>query len=246
MNKLAAQWILEAEGGLVDNPNDPGGVTKYGISKAAFPDLDIVNLTPEQAIAIYASDYWEPAKCPALPQALALVHFDAAVNCGVGQAARFLQQAVGVSVDGIVGPLTIAAAWKTHDVVSHYLDTREAFYRKLAQANPAEGVFLDGWLNRLANLKAFVAAIKKQWLAERTRCQSCGMPVIYDKKYRSGSPYCSYCHDGESFVKDMTLADMRAKVNGLLQGRKAPAATRLYMHWRLATLRRWRNPPGVR
>lgn len=158
MNKLAAQWILQAEGGLVDNPADPGGVTKYGISKAAFPDLDIVNLTPEQAIGIYAADYWEPAKCPALPQAMALVHFDAAVNCGVGQAARFLQQAVGVTVDGIVGPVTIAAAWKAPEAVGAYLSVREAFYRRLAQANPAEGVFLDGWLNRLANLKAFVAA----------------------------------------------------------------------------------------
>ncbi len=158
MNKLAGQWILEAEGGLVDDPNDPGGLTKYGISQAAFPDLDIRNLTPEQAIGIYATDYWEPAKCPALPQALALVHFDAAVNCGVGQAARFLQQAVGVTVDGIVGPVTIAAAWKAPEAVGAYLSVREAFYRRLAQANPAEGVFLDGWLNRLANLKAFVAA----------------------------------------------------------------------------------------
>ena len=158
MNKLAGQWILEAEGGLVDDPNDPGGLTKYGISQAAFPDLDIRNLTPEQALGIYATHYWEPAKCPALPQKLALVHFDAAVNCGVGQAARFLEQAVGVAVDGIVGPITIAAAWKATDAVDAYLSVREAFYRRLAQANPAEGVFLEGWLNRLANLKAFLAA----------------------------------------------------------------------------------------
>lgn len=158
MNKLAGEWILQAEGGLVDNPNDPGGLTKYGISQAAFPDLDIRALTPEQAIAIYATNYWEPAKCPALPPPLALVHFDAAVNCGVGQAARFLEQAVGVTVDGIVGPITIAAAWKATDAVEAYLSVREAFYRRLAQANPAEGVFLDGWLNRLANLKAFLAA----------------------------------------------------------------------------------------
>ena len=157
MNKQAATWILQAEGGLVDNPNDPGGVTKYGISKAAFPDLDIPALTPEEAVAIYATNYWEPAKCPALPANLALVHFDAAVNCGVGQAARFLQHAVGVTVDGIVGPLTIAAAWKAPEAIGAYFSVREAFYRRLAQANPAEGVFLQGWLNRLANLKAFLA-----------------------------------------------------------------------------------------
>ena len=114
-------------------------------------------LTPEQAISIYATHYWEPAKCPALPANLALVHFDAAVNCGVGQAARFLQHAVGVTVDGIVGPLTIAAAWKAPEAIGAYFSVREAFYRRLAQANPAEGVFLQGWLNRLANLKAFLA-----------------------------------------------------------------------------------------
>lgn len=93
----------------------------------------------------------------------------------------------------------------------------------------------------MTKVKKLIAAIKKQWLAERTRCQSCGMPLIYDKKYRAGSIYCSYCHDGESFAQDMSLADMRRKVNSLLQSRKAPLITRMYMHMRLATLRRWRR-----
>ncbi|MHB1566720.1 MAG: zinc ribbon domain-containing protein [Acidiferrobacter sp.] len=83
--------------------------------------------------------------------------------------------------------------------------------------------------------------IKKQWRAERSRCQSCGMPVIYDQKYRPGSLYCSFCHDGRSFVHDMTLADMRRKVSGLLRRRDAPGLAILYMHWRLATLQRWRK-----
>ncbi|MHB8254721.1 MAG: zinc ribbon domain-containing protein [Acidiferrobacter sp.] len=98
----------------------------------------------------------------------------------------------------------------------------------------------------MTKAKRLIAAIKKQWLAERTRCQSCGMPVIYDKKYRQGSIYCSYCHDGKTFVKDMALADMRARVNALLQSRNASAAIRFYMHWRLATLRRWRKPAESR
>ena len=94
----------------------------------------------------------------------------------------------------------------------------------------------------MSKAKKFIAAVRKQWLMERMRCQSCGMPLIYDKKYRQGSIYCSYCHDGESFVKDMALADMRERVKGLLRSRKAPSVIRLYMHWRLATLRRWRKP----
>ena len=93
----------------------------------------------------------------------------------------------------------------------------------------------------MTKAKKLIAAIKKQWLAERTRCQSCGMPLIYDKKYRTGSIYCSYCHDGKSFVQDIDLADMRKKVSGLLQSRNAPLLVRTYMYLRLATLRRWRR-----
>lgn len=103
-----------------------------------------------------------------------------------------------------------------------------------------------GGLGIMFKLRAFFKAIKKQWIAERTRCQSCGMPVIYDKKYQQGSPYCSYCHDGDSFVADMGLADMRARVNGLLERRNASALVRVYMYWRLATLRRWRAGSGLR
>ncbi|HUW98256.1 MAG TPA: zinc ribbon domain-containing protein [Acidiferrobacter sp.] len=93
----------------------------------------------------------------------------------------------------------------------------------------------------MTKARKFVAAVRKQWLMERTRCQSCGMPLVYDKKHRPGSIYCSYCHDGRAFVKDMALADMRAKVRGLLRDRKTSVVVRLYMYWRLATLRRWRK-----
>lgn len=90
-------------------------------------------------------------------------------------------------------------------------------------------------------VKKWIAALKKQWVAERTRCQSCGMPLIYDKKHQPGRIYCSHCHDGQSFLQDMGLADMRARIHGLLLSRKASAPMRLYMYWRLATLRRWRR-----
>lgn len=98
----------------------------------------------------------------------------------------------------------------------------------------------------MMRFKALMAAVRKQWIAERTRCQSCGMPVIYDKKHRPGNPYCSYCHDGESFVKEMGLAEMRTRVRQLLETRKASPLVRFYMHWRLATLRRWRKSPSLR
>lgn len=83
--------------------------TKYGISAASYPHLDIKNLTLSEAHAIYLGDYWTPARCPEQSCRLALVMFDAAVNNGVSRATRFLQTAVGSTADGIWGPNTAAA-----------------------------------------------------------------------------------------------------------------------------------------
>jgi len=73
---------LGFEGGYVNNPNDKGGETKYGISKKAYPDLDIANLTIEQAKEIYKRDYWDRCKCAFIPDALSMALFDFAVNSG--------------------------------------------------------------------------------------------------------------------------------------------------------------------
>lgn len=83
--------------------------TKYGISAASFPTLDIPALTLAQAKAIYRALYWVKAGCPGLPAPLALLVFDAAVNTGVGRAARLLQASVGAVEDGLVGTGTMAA-----------------------------------------------------------------------------------------------------------------------------------------
>lgn len=82
----AVAIVLEREGVLSDDKNDPGGITKYGISKRAYPALDIASLTKDQAIAIYRKDYWDAAHCNTLPFPMALAVFDAAVNQGVGAA----------------------------------------------------------------------------------------------------------------------------------------------------------------
>lgn len=114
-------FTLQAEGGYSDNPQDPGnwtggaigcGVllgTNCGISAASYPSLDIQNLTTDQINAIYRQDYYEAIKADFLPLPLAMVGFDAAVNAGVGRSIRWLQQASGVVVDGIIGPKTLAA-----------------------------------------------------------------------------------------------------------------------------------------
>ena len=91
----ALQFTLSWEGGYVNDPEDPGGETKWGISKTFHPHLNIKEITPEQAARIYYEEYWEPAWCDMLPSPLSTVMFDTAVLCGVGRAKQFLRESKG-------------------------------------------------------------------------------------------------------------------------------------------------------
>lgn len=95
----AFEYILNWEGGYSNDPNDPGGETKYGISKRAFPDEDIKNLTKERAKEIYEEKYWKAAFCDKLSFGLALMKFDCAVNQGVGAANSLFKDASLFSTD---------------------------------------------------------------------------------------------------------------------------------------------------
>ena len=85
--------VLEAEGGYVNDPQDPGGETKYGISKRSHPDVDIKNLSITGAIKIYEEEYWKPAKVEMLPAYLRNFYFHMVVMSGKKQACRTLQRA---------------------------------------------------------------------------------------------------------------------------------------------------------
>jgi lysozyme family protein len=114
----AVNWTIDQhEGGLADTKGDHGGLTKYGISKAAHPDVDIANLTRDQAIEIYWNEYWQPSRYEEIQDLkLAGKVFDEAVNCGSIQANKLLQRAVQrvggdavhIAVDGWIGPVTLA------------------------------------------------------------------------------------------------------------------------------------------
>lgn len=108
--RYAVEEVLRSEGGYVHDPQDPGGETNYGISRRSYPNVDIANLTRDEAVAIYYRDFWLAAKCDQLPPSLGVVVFDSAVNQGVGKAIRMLQEAIGVPVDGVIGPQTISRA----------------------------------------------------------------------------------------------------------------------------------------
>lgn len=101
--------LINHEGGYVNNPRDPGGETKYGISKRQYPQEDIKNLTLTRAKAIYAKDYWAGVGCDLVPEGLKFDLFDTAVNSGPGRAVKLLQQTVGQAQDGVLGPLTLQA-----------------------------------------------------------------------------------------------------------------------------------------
>jgi lysozyme family protein len=139
--------VVGVEGGLVDNPADPGGLTKFGVSSRSYPNEDIRNLTLERAKALYLQDYWLKVGADKLPPPLALLAFDSAVNNGPGRASRFLQQAAGVAQDGIIGPATLAAVAKKPlaEIIAEFQARRTLFMLTL----PTVSTFGLGWSRRL-------------------------------------------------------------------------------------------------
>ena len=156
--------VFSHEGGYVNHPKDPGGETNYGIAKRSHPDVDIRNLTRTQAAAIYRREYWIKVRGDELPAGLDLVAMDGAVNSGVKRGAQWLQRGIGLtgkSVDGAIGPVTVAAA-KAADVQKAVKDAcaaRMSFLHGLSTFK----TFGRGWSRRVAEVEA--AALKMHFTA---------------------------------------------------------------------------------
>lgn len=149
----AIQYVLRYEGGLVDDPKDTGGITKYGISLRAYPALGrdgIVNLTVDAAKKIYKSDYWNLMHCDELPPYLRLMALDCAVNQGVGYSSKALQGSVGAYPDGVLGPKTLAAvkAADPEDALHKYTVQRLLRYSE----HPQWVRYKSGWVDRLIHV----------------------------------------------------------------------------------------------
>lgn len=144
--------VLRNEGGLSNDLDDKGGLTKYGISQSQFPELDIRNLTIEKAKDIYYDKYWLPLFLEGLvDENAALQIFDMGVNAGIGRAARLAQKASGAFVDGVIGKATINAINASESFVEHYKWLRKQYYVSIAKGKNEK--FLHGWLNRIENCK---------------------------------------------------------------------------------------------
>lgn len=173
-HSFTARW----EGGLVDHPDDPGGITNYGVSLRWLKSLgiddgdidhdgdidadDIRALTKEQAAGLFKARFWDAYQLGTFSQKLATAWYDAMVNTGPSQATKFMQRACnsvlgsGLSVDGIPGKQTRAALSSAGDMpalLTACLDERDRFYKNLAAGKASFKSFLKGWLNRTSALR---------------------------------------------------------------------------------------------
>jgi lysozyme family protein len=156
--------VLEYEGGYQNDPDDSGNWslcevgrgenrgTNRGISSCSYPDEDIAGMTEERAREIYRSDFWDPIQGDELPAGPDLCTFDGSVNSGRSRGVQWLQRAVGVEDDGVVGPLTIEAANEADDhvTIDRMCDDRLEFLRGLSTWD----LYGKGWTARVEDVRA--------------------------------------------------------------------------------------------
>lgn len=152
--QLAIDKTLAHEGGstFTNDSTDRGGATKYGISQRAYPDLDIHNLTEQQAKDIYQRDYWNRMRGDEIDsQPVAENIFDACVNMGVGGGSRLAQLSLGIEpADGIIGSqsLKVINAADEELFLAKFALAKMQRYADLCTADSSQKKYLLGWLNR--------------------------------------------------------------------------------------------------
>ena len=155
---IAFEEVIGLEGGYVNDPDDPGGETKYGISKRSYPHVDIASLTLEDAKQIYWQDYWNPLLLSRLYSAtIAVEMFEQAVNFGRSVAVTHAQQALNmlgenVVVDGIMGDQTVGALNRSRfNLVVKTLNGLQFMrYVEICENRPRSQKYFVGWLRRVS------------------------------------------------------------------------------------------------
>lgn len=161
----ALKAVLHHEGGFVNHPADPGGMTNLGVTKKVWEEWvghpvdekQMRALTPELVGPMYKAKYWDKIRGDDLPTGVDYAVFDAAVNSGPGRAAKWLQACVGVEPDGGIGPKTLAAvaAFDPADLVEDYAKRRLSFLMDL----PHWGTFGKGWSRRVAEVQTVASTM---------------------------------------------------------------------------------------
>lgn len=145
--------------GYVNDPTDMGGETKFGVAVNANPDIDIKQMTLQDAMMIYYQKYWLVGSCDKMQYPLSVLHFDGCTNHGVGRAIKFLQQALGIDPQTTnVGPRTteLMASANVVEVCNKICDIRSDFYKAIVERKPAQVKFLKGWLRRINEMRDYV------------------------------------------------------------------------------------------
>lgn len=152
--------VLQSEGGWAEDPRDPGGATMKGVTLATYEQFkgrhatkdELRAISDEDLQAIYRQGYWDKVRGDDLPPGVDLVAFDAAVNSGPRQSAKWLQRAAMVTADGVIGPVTIKAvnALNRRQVINAACDNRLNFLRTL----PTFAHFGKGWTARVARVRS--------------------------------------------------------------------------------------------
>jgi len=169
----AMQHVLKEEGGFVNHPKDPGGMTNLGVTARVWEEWvghpvdekQMKALQPADVIPLYQRKYWNATRCSDLPSGLDLCVFDTAVNSGPGRAVKLLQGCLGVAADCAVGNNTLAAIaqFKNQaliDLINGYCDSRQAFLASL----PTFSTFGKGWTARVERLRSEAAVLAGQSL----------------------------------------------------------------------------------
>jgi lysozyme family protein len=146
--------ILKHEGGYVNHPKDPGGITNLGITKRVYESWverevskqEMKDLTPEIVTPIYKKKYWDRCHCDTLSAGLDLSVFDWAVNSGSGKPAKAVQKFVGATQDGVIGKKTLSliANYNAKDIVDYLYDVRQKYY----ESRTTFEYFGNGWTKR--------------------------------------------------------------------------------------------------
>ena len=153
--EISLPFVLKHEGGFVNHRNDPGGPTNKGITLGTYRRYlgrtktlaQLKTILDAEVEEIYKRGYWDAANCEGLPRGIDLCLFDMAVNAGPKRAQKLLQEALNVKADGVVGPLTRAAAHR-RDLIQTIVDFQGVRLRYY-QSRPHRADFIQGWTNRV-------------------------------------------------------------------------------------------------